>query len=234
MQTNDERGKGYPKSADGRPVALEARMAGQDGRRSSPSIARNRDVVRDAFLTSATRSGHVLEIASGTGEHGSHIADAAPDLHWSYSDLDADSRDSQAAWAAAAVHNRLHGPFIIDASETVWPAVEGQAFNAIFCANMVHIAPFAATKGLLAGASRHLAAEGKLFLYGPFARDGVIAPSNQAFSQSLKQRNPDWGVRDLDRDLVPLAETVGLRLANVIDMPANNLSVIFETVGPSA
>ena len=93
---------------------------------------------------------------------------------------------------------------------------------------MIHIAPFEAAKGLIAGAGRLLSPRGRLFLYGPFLRNGKTAPSNRDFDASLKRRNPAWGVRDLDLEITPLAEAAGLSLAEVIDMPANNLSVIFE------
>ena len=96
------------------------------------------------------------------------------------------------------------------------------------CINMIHISPFAATEGLLRGAGRLLKPGGHLFLYGPYARNGEIAASNAAFSENLKSRDPAWGVRDLDRDIVPLAAEAGLRLKEVIAMPANNFSVIFE------
>ncbi|MEL6568879.1 MAG: DUF938 domain-containing protein [Pseudomonadota bacterium] len=220
----------YPKASTGKPVALEARAEEADGRRFSPSIARNRDVVRNTFLDHMPRAGHVLEIASGTGEHGAYIASACPELTWQYSDIDAESRASQAAWCEVSRETaRLLAPVILDTTQSDW-ASSGAHFpvDAIFCANMIHIAPFAATEGLLAGAGRHLRSGGRLMLYGPFSRNGEIAPSNARFSEDLKRRDPSWGVRDLDKALVPIAKTTGLDLRTVVDMPANNLSVIFE------
>lgn len=217
-----------PQTPPGRPIALETRSLAGDGRRHSPSVARNRDVIRDTFLARVTTAGHVLEIASGTGEHGAHITAAAPGLVWTCSDPDPASRDSQAAWAAAAGHDRLLGPLDLDTRSADWPVPAGETFDAVFSANMVHIAPFAAVRGLFAGAGRHLLPGGALALYGPFARNGAIAPSNAAFSESLRSRDPDWGVRDLDRDLAPLAEAAGLALDTVTDMPANNLFVVFR------
>jgi SAM-dependent methyltransferase len=211
-----------------KPVALEARADGGDGRRYAPSTARNREPIRDVLAAQGLTAGDVLEIASGTGEHGGFLTEAFPELRWTYSDIDAEGRASQQAWRNAAGHDRLSGPLVIDASSDDWGAVEGKAWDMIVSVNMVHISPFAATEGLLRGAGRLLKPGGHLFLYGPYARKGEIAPSNAAFSASLQSRDPEWGVRDLDLDLVPLAATSGLRLETVVQMPANNLSVLFR------
>ena len=176
--------------------------------------------------------GHVLEIASGTGEHGAHVTAAAPELVWTYSDIDAASQVSQSAWREAVGHDRLRGPLRVDTTHPVWSDATALApFDAMFCANMIHIAPFEAAVGLIAGAGRILRGGGRLMLYGPFARNGAIAPSNARFSDDLQRRDPAWGVRDLDRQILPLAEQAGLSLVAVIDMPANNLSVILEKHG---
>ncbi|MEM7766891.1 MAG: DUF938 domain-containing protein [Pseudomonadota bacterium] len=200
-----------------------------DARRYAPAVARNRDAIRDALLSRLPERGAVLEIASGTGEHGTHLTAAAPGLRWTYSDPDPDSRASQKAWADAARHGRLLGPLAIDACAADWSALGGETFDAVFCANMVHIAPFAAAEGLITGARRHLTPGGLLVLYGPFARNGDIAPSNQAFSDSLTARAPDWGVRDLDLDIIPVANRHAFALDTVIPMPANNLMVLFQS-----
>ncbi|MFN3214378.1 MAG: DUF938 domain-containing protein [Henriciella sp.] len=219
----------YQKAPSGQPLALEKRETTEDGRRFSPSTGRNKDVVREAFLSLMPLSGAILEIASGTGEHGAHITEQAPDLIWTYSDIDAASRASQAAWRDHQAHDRLQGPLTIDTTRPHWGDAERQApWDGLYCANMVHIAPFAAADGLIAGAGRLLRPGGRLMLYGPFARNGEIAPSNARFSDDLKRRDQSWGVRDLDRDLVPLAVRAGLQLIAVLDMPANNLSVVFE------
>jgi len=221
--------KNYQKAASGQPVALEQRGAAEDGRRFSPSIGRNKDIVREVFLAHMPVNGRVLEIASGTGEHGAHITDAATEIIWIYSDIDPASQVSQRAWREAAGHDRLRGPLTLDTTDPVWEETDPLApFDAMFCANMIHIAPFAAAQGLCAGAGRLLRTGGRLMLYGPFARDGEIAPSNAQFSLDLQRRDPSWGVRDLDRQILPLAEAAGLSLAERVDMPANNLSVIFE------
>ncbi|PKP83508.1 MAG: hypothetical protein CVT79_01550 [Alphaproteobacteria bacterium HGW-Alphaproteobacteria-18] len=213
------------------PVTLEERGEGGDGRRYSPSIARNREAIRDALKAHLTLPARVLEIASGTGEHGAFFVDEMPGLDWTYSDIDGPSLESQRAWREASGSLRLNGPLEINAADANWgEAEQPETWDVIFSANMVHIAPFAAATGLIAGAGRLLKAGGMLVLYGPFARDSLIAPSNAAFDDSLKSRDARWGVRDLDRDLVPLVEKAGLRLDAVIQMPANNLTVIFRKV----
>jgi SAM-dependent methyltransferase len=215
--------------ADKPPVALEDRGEGGDGRRYSPSAARNREPIRDALKAHLSMPARVLEIASGTGEHGAFLVSELPGVEWTYSDIDPPSLESQRAWKAAAQSERLHGPLEINAAQSDWGEAEQMgAWDAIFSANMVHIAPFEAAEGLITGAGRLLKPGGMLVLYGPFARNGVIAPSNAAFHESLKSRDVRWGVRDLDLDLAPLAGKVGLRLAKVIEMPANNLMVVFQ------
>lgn len=215
--------------ADKPPVALEDRGESGDGRRYSPSAARNRDPILHVLKKILPERAAVLEIASGTGEHGAWFTQHMPDLNWTYSDIDPESLVSQRAWREAESHGRLHGPLVIDASTDDWGSAErAGAWQAIYSANMVHIAPFAAGEGLFRGAGRLLAQGGALILYGPFARYGDIAPSNAAFSENLKTRNPDWGVRDLDVELTPLAISAGLSLEEVREMPANNLIAVFR------
>lgn len=211
------------------PVALEDRGESGDGRRYSPSAARNREVIRDILKSHLTLPARVLEIASGTGEHGAFMVEALPGLEWTYSDIDGPSIESQRAWRAVTGSNRLQGPLYVNASGRAWGEAENAgAWDTIFSANMVHIAPFAAAEGLIAGAGRLLRTGGLLVLYGPFSRSGVIAPSNLAFDGTLRSRDVRWGVRDLDLDLVPLAEAAGLHLQEVVQMPANNLTVFFR------
>lgn len=215
--------------SSGKSVALEHRGTGEDGRRFSPSVARNAGPIGLVFEAHMPLESRVLEIASGTGEHGALMTARFPALRWIYSDIDGMSRDSQAAWVRhAGDGSRLSGPYTIDASAGDWGEAEALApLDGLFCANMIHIAPFDVAEGLMAGAGRLLRPGGKLFLYGPFAREGDIAPSNARFSEDLKRRDPAWGVRDLERDIVPLAEAAGLGVEAVVEMPANNLSVIF-------
>ncbi|MFN4023697.1 MAG: DUF938 domain-containing protein [Hyphomonas sp.] len=215
--------------ADKPPVALEAREEGQDGRRYSPSTARNREPILNVLKPRLPQPGRVLEIASGTGEHGAFFTAEMEGLDWTYSDIDAQGLESQRAWRAADRTGRLHGPAKIDAASDHWGEAERPGdWDAVFSANMIHIAPFPAAEGLIRGAGRLLRAEGLLILYGPFSRDGAIAPSNAAFDQNLKSRDPRWGVRDIDRQIAPLALESGLALKDIVDMPANNLTVVFR------
>lgn len=210
-----------------KPVALEE-QAGNGQRLFSPSAARNRDAIRETFLkTMPKEGGAVLEIGSGTGEHAVHIAAAAPALRWRPGDPDEASRASIAAWTAHLGLANVAPPHAIDVTLAGWD--KGlDAVDGVVSINMIHIAPFAAAEGLIAGAGRILKAGGKLFLYGPFARGGAhTAPSNAEFDRSLKARDASWGVRDLDLDIAPLAAAAGLSLETVIEMPANNLSVVF-------
>ncbi len=219
----------YQKAQSGQPLALEPRDLTEDGRRFSPSTGRNKDAVRDVYGRVMPTNGSVLEIASGTGEHGVHFTQRFEDLHWIYSDIDPASQSSQAAWRDFVDHDRLSGPLTIDTTQVHWgEAATNEPLRGVYCANMIHIAPFEAAQGLITGAGRLLRPGGRLMLYGPFARNGEIAPSNARFSDDLKRRDPSWGVRDLDLDLLPLATQAGLTLKHVIEMPANNLSVVLE------
>lgn len=209
-------------------TALEHR-AEESGKLFSPSTARNRDFIRDAFLASMPNSGKVLEIGGGTGEHAIHLASALPKIKWFTGDPDAAARASITAWIAEAALPNLVGPHAINVIADDWDIEQEAPFDGLVSMNMIHIAPFAAAEGLFAGAGRLLGTEGKLFLYGPFARDGVhSAPSNEAFDANLKSRDPAWGVRDLEREVTPLADKNRLTLDNIVEMPANNLVVVFR------
>lgn len=211
-----------------KPIALEDR-ASDEQRLFSPSAARNRDAIREAFLKTMPQKGAILEIGSGTGEHAVHIAAAAPGLFWRPGDPDAASRASIAAWTAHLGLSTVAPPHAIDVTGPDWD-LGLEPVDGVVSINMVHIAPFAAAEGLIAGAGRLIKTGGKLFLYGPFARNGAhTAPSNAEFDRSLKARDASWGVRDLDLEIVPLAAAAGLALETIIDMPANNLSVVFAT-----
>ncbi len=213
-----------------REIAPEAR-AQEAARLYSPSAARNRDAIRDAFLATMPSAGEIVEIGSGAGEHAAHIAGAAPALFWRPGDPDAGSRASIAAWAEHLGLWNVDTPHAADVEAADWDRAFGPV-DGVVSINMIHIAPFAAAEGLIAGAGRLLKPGGKLFLYGPFARNGAhTAPSNAAFDAALKARDPRWGVRDLDLEIVPLASAAGLALDAVIEMPANNLSVIWRRDG---
>jgi hypothetical protein len=192
---------------------------------TAPAVARNRDPILAVLRDVLPAAGIVLEIASGSGEHAVHFAAALPHLAWQPTDPDSEARGSIAAHAARAGLANLLPPLELDASAPVWPVTRADALVSI---NMIHIAPWRATQGLMAGAARLLSAGSPLYLYGPYREHGRhTAPSNAAFDASLQARNPAWGVRDLDA-VVALAAEHGLTLQHTVAMPANNLSVIFR------
>jgi len=197
-----------------------------EGARSSPSTQRNRQPILEVLAPRLGRGARVLEVASGAGEHALFLAAALPGVSWQPTDRDADALASIAAWRAASGPANLAAPIRLDAADAAsWPA---GPFDAVVCINMIHISPWAASEGLMAGAGRVLTPGGRLFLYGPFLEAGVeTAPSNLAFDQSLKARDPAWGIRDLAA-VTALAAARGLTLAERIAMPANNLIVMFE------
>ncbi len=217
------------KGADGKSVALEARDEADDGRLHSPSVGRNKAVICETFLKLGPREGRVLEVGSGTGEHAATIAAAAPGLIWRPSDPDERSRASIAAWAAATPGANILAPLDLRTTDESWGAADDDApYDALLSVNMIHIAPWEACLGLLGGAARLLAEGGQLFLYGPFKRDGQhTAPSNASFDESLKTRDPNWGVRDLTV-VEEEAASRGFALETVVEMPANNLFVAFR------
>jgi hypothetical protein len=171
-------------------------------------------------------SGLVLEVAAGAGEHAVYFAAAFAALQWLPTDADAEALASIAAWRRqAGLDNLLPGLRLDAARPDTWPVKHADAIVAI---NMIHISPWLATAGLMAGAARCLPPGGGLFLYGPFIEEGVpTAPSNVQFDQGLRQRNPDWGIRRLD-DLVALGARHGLGLSERLAMPANNLILVFR------
>lgn len=203
-----------------------------NGRLDAPAFHRNHAPIWQALSRYlAGRSGDVLEIGSGTGQHAGQFARQAPTLSWWPSDhLDSHIR-SITAWRAHAGLENLKAPVKLDASATDWRLAElglPQTFTAIFCANVVHIAPWSVAQGIFGAAGRHLAGDGRLFLYGPFRRDGVHnSPGNEKFDAGLRRDNPEWGVRDTV-ELSALAAANGLRLADLIELPANNAVLVFE------
>jgi SAM-dependent methyltransferase len=169
--------------------------------------------------------GLVLEIASGSGEHVVAFARALPGLVWQPSDPSPEARASIAAWVAAEAPSNIRAPLDLDVQREPWPV---EAADAILCINMIHISPWSATEGLMRGAGSLLPPGGLLYLYGPYVQAGVAtAPSNIAFNADLRMRDPDWGLRELDA-VEECAATSGLRLEQVVAMPANNLSVVFR------
>ncbi len=211
----------------------DGRPAEPDGRLDAPAFHRNHQpiwAVLEKFL--AGRAGDVLEAGSGTGQHVVYFARQSPDITWWPSDLSSAHLKSIAAWRAAAGLPNVRSPQRIDLSDPDWSiaASDGSApgkLLAVFCANVIHIAPWRVAEGLIAGAARHLREDGRLFLYGPFKRDGRhTAVSNAVFDTSLRAQDPEWGVRDV-ADVTSLAEGVGFTLAETFEMPANNLILMF-------
>jgi SAM-dependent methyltransferase len=215
---------------DGRPVE-------SDGRLDAAVFHRNHQpiwAVLQKFL--AGKSGDVLDAGSGTGQHVVHFARHSPDITWWPSDLNEQHLRSVEAWRAHAQLANIRPPRRIDLSDPAWYAQmrdDGgpQELLAVFCANVIHIAPWRVAEGLFAGAGRCLQRDGRLFLYGPFKRDGQhTAVSNAVFDSSLRDANPEWGVRDI-ADLEKLASGAGLALHAIVDMPANNLILVFARSG---
>lgn len=188
----------------------------------APAAERNADPILAVLRERLPARGLVLEISSGTGQHAAHLARALPELTFQPTEFDADKHASIVAWTEDLPNVRT--PLQLDATADPWPC---QQADAIFCANMIHIAPPQACTGLLHGASRVLDAGARLFVYGPFRIGGQhTAPSNEAFDASLKSRDPRWGVRDLDA-VSQEAAAVGLTREEVVPMPANNQIVVF-------
>jgi SAM-dependent methyltransferase len=203
--------------------------AGTAQRRVAPHVARNTGPIIEVLRDVLPRAGLVLEVASGTGEHGLHFARAFPQLVFQPTDPDPLARASIKAWRSDGPANLLP-PLRLDASETAWPV---SVADALLCINMVHISPWAATLGLMRGAGRLLAPGAPLILYGPYRQRAVpTAPSNEGFDQSLKSRNPEWGLRYLE-DVVVAAQEQRLALEGVVEMPANNLIILFRAASPA-
>lgn len=197
-----------------------------DARRFAPATARNRSAILDVLREVLPAEGCVLEIASGSGEHAVWFARHLPHLAFQPSDPDALNRASIAAWIAHTGVANVLPPIALDATDPDWPLP--QPPTAVLCINMIHIAPWAATLGLLRGASAALPPGGILSLYGPFRRDGAhTSESNAMFDADLRSRDASWGVRDLEA-VGDAARLAGFGPPSTIAMPANNLSVVFR------
>src|SRR5690349_17991649 len=200
---------------------------GRDSRLYAPATQRNRDPIVAVLERHLPLRGDVLEVASGSGEHVVHFAARLGGLVFQPSDPDPAPRASIDAWAAVSGLRNVRPALALHAAAPDWPVTRA---NAVLCINMIHIAPWRAAEGLVAGAARLLAPGGVLYLYGPYRRDGKhTAPSNAAFDADLRTRNPDWGVRALE-DVAALAASAGFSEPEVEAMPANNLSLIFRRV----
>ena len=194
----------------------------------APATLRNREAILAVLRDVLPPAGVVLEVAAGTGEHAVFFAAALPELAWQPADLDRAGLSSIADHRAEAALANLRAPLHLDVTEPAW--ARDLAADAIVCINMIHIAPWEACLGLLAGASALLAPGSPLYLYGPYRFEGAfIAPSNADFDASLRARDPRWGVRDLD-EVTRAAEAAGFTRSRVVPMPANNHSVVFQRV----
>ena len=204
------------------------------GAKQAPAAQRNREPIANVLAGILPSDGNVLEIASGTGEHAVWFAARFPGITWWPSDPDWGMRESIAAWAADLGIQNFRQPTSIDVTDSRWiQEIACENLVAIVNINMIHVAPWAACEGLLAGAARLLNSGGVLYLYGPFRRGGEhTSSSNAEFDASLRARNPIWGVRDLD-DVALCAETNGFTLEEMVSMPANNFSIVFRRVPTS-
>jgi len=206
-----------------------------DSRKYAPATQRNREAILQVLLEVLPPTGTILEIASGTGEHAVYFAPKLKPRKWIPSDADASSRESISAWIEHHNSDNLYQPLDIDATEPIWN-VEKEILSeisdiiAIANINMIHISPWSATLGLMAAAGRILPSKGILYLYGPYKQAGKhTALSNADFDEYLQEQNPEWGVRNLE-DVVEAASNHHLILQKIYQMPANNLSVIFQKV----
>jgi len=201
----------------------EAQVAGS--RRSAPAALRNREPIAEVLSDWLPQQGLVLEIASGTGEHAVHFAKRFPNLQWQPSDIHEDALRSISAWAEESGLPNLRAPVVLDASSATWPIAKADAIVSI---NMVHISPWASALGLIEGAHRLLGPGAPLILYGPWLKDGIpAAESNLAFDESLKNRDPAWGLRRVE-DFAAAAAGRGLHLEETRTMPANNLMILLR------
>jgi hypothetical protein len=191
----------------------------------SPSAERNKEPIAEILLRVLPKSGCILEISSGTGQHIVHFARVMPHLVWQPTECDAECLRSIAAWSAFEGLANIKPPLALDVHDQIWPS--GQ-IDAVVCINMIHIAPSSAAAALLRGASRNLSTGAILVLYGPFRRGGQhTSSSNEAFDQLLRAQNPAWGVRNLE-DVADAAAKEEFELEEVCPMPANNLTAIFR------
>jgi hypothetical protein len=202
-----------------------------DLRKYAPATQRNREPILDVLQRVLPPKGVILEIASGTGEHAAFFAPRLSPRQWLPSDPNPELRDSIASWREIVPGDNLYPPLDLDVRESVWSVerdFSGSAIAAIVNINMIHISPWSACLGLMAGAGRILPSGGILYLYGPFKQNSQhTAPSNAAFDASLRSQNPEWRVRDLE-EVIAAASDQKLNWVETIPMPANNLSLIFK------
>lgn len=200
-----------------------------DPRRHSPAAERNAAPILAELQRLLPPCGLLLEVASGTGQHAAHCSAGLPGWQWQPSEADADALPSIRAWCQGLP--RVLPPLQLDVLQPQWPGVPAQV-DAIYCANLIHIAPWACCTALMQGAARHLAPQGLLLTYGPYLEDAVpTAPGNRAFDADLRARNPAWGLRRRE-DVQAEAARAGLRLRERVAMPANNLLLVWARAVP--
>ena len=202
--------------------------AGQEDEKHAPATLRNRDAIVAVLQDILPDSGTVLEIASGTGEHAVYFGQKFPDLTWQPSDPDPECCRSIQAWTERAEATNLLPPIQLDALAPSWDAQLTERPAAILCINMVHIAPWEASIGLFEKAARLLEPGSSFYLYGPYFRgDAPVSPGNLDFDRSLKSRNLRWGIREV-ADMDALADKNGFTRIDLVEMPANNLSLLYR------
>ena len=203
-----------------------------DQRLIFPATERNRGPIGDLLSQLLPVSGAVLELASGSGEHAVFFQKRFPNLHWQASDPDPDHRASIDAWIRHEGLNHVMSPALnLDVEKRPWPLPRGMAsaLNAVVCINLLHISPALCTTAVLEESALLLPSGAPLIIYGPFMRDGThTSASNAAFDQSLRERNPQWGLREINT-ITSLAASSGFKLDAVVPMPANNLTLVLRS-----
>jgi hypothetical protein len=191
---------------------------------TSAAAERNKDPILTVLESVMPHNGSVLEIASGTGQHICFFAEALPGIRWQPTEPEAASREAIAIRIGEAGLTNVDPPVALDVTEPIWPVADH--YEAVLCINMIHISPWPATHALCRGAARHLRSQGKLVLYGPYLENGKAVQSNLDFDASLKRRNAEWGLREIE-DVTRVANAHGLQRQQIVRMPANNLTVVF-------
>ena len=191
---------------------------------TSAAAERNKDPILTVLESVLPESGSVLEIASGTGQHVCFFAGAMPGIRWQPTEPDDSSREAIAIRIGESGLTNIEPPITLDVLAPIWPVAE--RYDAVLCINMVHISPWPATHALCRGAARHLDPRGLMVLYGPYLENGKAVKSNLDFDASLKRRNPEWGLRELE-EVTRAANGHGLQRQRIVRMPANNLTVVF-------
>jgi hypothetical protein len=191
---------------------------------TSPAAERNKDPILTVLESVLPASGTVLEIASGTGQHVCFFAQAFPGIRWQPTEPDEAHREAIEIRIRESALTNVSPPIGVDVLEPIWPVAD--TYDAVLCINMIHISPWPATHALCRGAARHLPSQGRLVLYGPYLENGKAVQSNLDFDASLRRRNPEWGVRELE-EVTRVANAHGLQRQQIVRMPANNLTLVF-------